>query len=43
LIEHYPKTAKAVRLDVTQDIQAAVDAAIATFGRIDVLNNAAMD
>jgi len=42
LIEHYPKTVKAVRLDVTlshQDIQAAVDAAIATFGRIDVLVN----
>ena len=29
LIEHYPETAKAVRLDVTssQDIQAAVDTA----------------
>ena len=41
LVEHYPDTAKAVRLDVTvsQDIQAAVDAAIATFGRIDVLVN----
>jgi NAD(P)-dependent dehydrogenase (short-subunit alcohol dehydrogenase family) len=41
LIEHYPETAKAVRLDVTlsQDIQAAVDTAIATFGRIDVLLN----
>lgn len=41
LIEHYPETAKAVRLDVTssQDIQAAVDTAIATFGRIDVLVN----
>jgi NAD(P)-dependent dehydrogenase (short-subunit alcohol dehydrogenase family) len=41
LIEHYPENAKAVRLDVTvsQDIQAAVDAAIATFGRIDVLVN----
>ncbi|XGV94725.1 MAG: oxidoreductase [Leptolyngbya sp. BL-A-14] len=41
LIEDYPKTAKAVRLDVTlsQDIQAAVDTAIATFGRIDVLVN----
>jgi NAD(P)-dependent dehydrogenase (short-subunit alcohol dehydrogenase family) len=41
LIEQYPKTAKAVRLDVTllQDIQAAVDTAIATFGRIDVLVN----
>lgn len=41
LIELYPETAKAVRLDVTvsQDIQAAVDSAIATFGRIDVLVN----
>ncbi|KAM3099094.1 oxidoreductase [Phormidesmis sp. 146-12] len=41
LIDYYPKTAKAVRLDVTssQDIQAAVDTAIATFGRIDVLVN----
>lgn len=41
LIEHYPDTAKAVRLDVTvsQDAQAAVDTAIATFGRIDVLVN----
>jgi NAD(P)-dependent dehydrogenase (short-subunit alcohol dehydrogenase family) len=41
LIDHYPKSAKAVRLDVTlsQDIQAAIDTAIATFGRIDVLVN----
>jgi NAD(P)-dependent dehydrogenase (short-subunit alcohol dehydrogenase family) len=41
LIEDYPKTAKAVRLDVTlsQDTQAAVDTTIATFGRIDVLVN----
>jgi NAD(P)-dependent dehydrogenase (short-subunit alcohol dehydrogenase family) len=41
LIDHYPETAKPVRLDVTssQDIQAAVDTAIATFGRIDVLVN----
>jgi NAD(P)-dependent dehydrogenase (short-subunit alcohol dehydrogenase family) len=41
LIEPYPETAKAVRLDVTssQDSQAAVDTAIATFGRIDVLVN----
>ncbi|PSB29592.1 oxidoreductase [Chlorogloea sp. CCALA 695] len=41
LIDHYPETAKGVRLDVTssQDIQAAVDTAIATFGRIDVLVN----
>jgi NAD(P)-dependent dehydrogenase (short-subunit alcohol dehydrogenase family) len=41
LIEDYPETAKAVRLDVTlsQDIQAAIGTAIATFGRIDVLVN----
>jgi NAD(P)-dependent dehydrogenase (short-subunit alcohol dehydrogenase family) len=41
LIDRYPKTAKAVRLDVTlsQDLRAAVDTAIATFGRIDVLVN----
>ncbi|MBD3887681.1 SDR family NAD(P)-dependent oxidoreductase [Phormidium tenue FACHB-886] len=41
LIEHYSETVKTVRLDVTvsQDIQAAVDTAIATFGRIDVLVN----
>jgi NAD(P)-dependent dehydrogenase (short-subunit alcohol dehydrogenase family) len=41
LIEDYPETAKVVRLDVTvsQDSQAAIDAAIATFGRIDVLVN----
>lgn len=41
LIENYPETAKPVRLDVTspQDIQAAIDTAIATFGRIDVLVN----
>jgi NAD(P)-dependent dehydrogenase (short-subunit alcohol dehydrogenase family) len=41
LIEDYPETAKVVRLDVTvsQDVQAAVDTAIATFGRIDVLVN----
>lgn len=41
LIDQYPETAKAVRLDVTlsQQIQAAVDTAIATFGRIDVLVN----
>ena len=41
LIDHYPKIAKPVRMDVTlsQDIQAAVDAAITTFGRIDVLVN----
>ena len=44
LIQHYPETAKAARLDVTlpQDVQAAVDTAIATFGRIDVLVNNAV-
>jgi NAD(P)-dependent dehydrogenase (short-subunit alcohol dehydrogenase family) len=41
LVEHYPDTAKAICLNVTspQDIQAATDTAIATFGRIDVLVN----
>lgn len=41
LIDQYPNTARAVRLDVTlsQERQAAVDAAIQTFGRIDVLVN----
>lgn len=41
LIDQYPDTAKAVRLDVTlsQERQTAVDAAIQTFGRIDVLVN----
>jgi NAD(P)-dependent dehydrogenase (short-subunit alcohol dehydrogenase family) len=41
LVEHYPATTKVVRLDVTssQDVQAAIDTAIATFGRIDVLVN----
>lgn len=41
LTEHYPETAKAVRLDVTssQDVQAAINTANATFGRIDVLVN----
>lgn len=41
LIDQYPDTAKAVRLDVTlpQEGQAAIDAAIKIFGRIDVLVN----
>ena len=41
LIDQYPNTAKAVHLDVTlsQERQTAVDAAIQTFGRIDVLVN----
>jgi NAD(P)-dependent dehydrogenase (short-subunit alcohol dehydrogenase family) len=40
LIQQYPE-AKALRLDVTkpQEIQAAIDTGIATFGRIDVLVN----
>jgi NADP-dependent 3-hydroxy acid dehydrogenase YdfG len=39
LIDQYPKTAKVVRLDVTvsQDIQAAVDAAIAAMRGMDSL------
>jgi NAD(P)-dependent dehydrogenase (short-subunit alcohol dehydrogenase family) len=41
LSQQYPETAKALRLDVTkpQEVQAAIDAGIATFGRIDVLVN----
>jgi NADP-dependent 3-hydroxy acid dehydrogenase YdfG len=41
LINRYPKTAKATRLDVTssQEIHAAVEAAKETFGQIDVLVN----
>jgi NAD(P)-dependent dehydrogenase (short-subunit alcohol dehydrogenase family) len=41
LVQQYPNTAKAIRLDVTnpQDVNDAVNAAIATFGRIDVLVN----
>jgi NAD(P)-dependent dehydrogenase (short-subunit alcohol dehydrogenase family) len=41
LVAQYPDTVKAIRLDVTQpqSIREAVDAAIATFGRIDVLVN----
>ncbi|UBF30047.1 SDR family NAD(P)-dependent oxidoreductase (plasmid) [Kovacikia minuta CCNUW1] len=41
LIQHYPDTIKTVRLDVTQiqEVHDAVNAAIAAFGRIDVLVN----
>jgi NAD(P)-dependent dehydrogenase (short-subunit alcohol dehydrogenase family) len=41
LLDQYPKTALAARLDVTssQEIQTVVDTAIETFGRIDVLVN----
>jgi len=41
LVQHYPDAVKAVRLDVTQPQEAsnAVDAALTTFGRIDVLVN----
>ncbi|WP_017315895.1 oxidoreductase [Mastigocladopsis repens] len=41
LVNQYPETAKAVRLNVTNqtEVQAAVDTAIQAFGRIDVLVN----
>ncbi|MEM9924328.1 MAG: oxidoreductase [Cyanobacteria bacterium P01_D01_bin.50] len=41
LVARYPTQALAVRLDITQlsEVQAAVEQAIATFGRIDVLVN----
>lgn len=41
LVQHYPDAVKAVRLDVTQPQEAsnAVDVALTTFGRIDVLVN----
>lgn len=41
LVEQYPETTKVVRLDVTnpQEVRDAIDTAIATFGRIDVLVN----
>ncbi|MBC7798312.1 MAG: SDR family NAD(P)-dependent oxidoreductase [Pyrinomonadaceae bacterium] len=41
LIEKYPNTARAVRLDVTDtaEVKAAVEMAIRAFGRIDVLVN----
>lgn len=41
LVQKYPQTARAVRLDVTQveEVRAAVDEAVKAFGRIDVLVN----
>lgn len=41
LVTQYPDTVKALRLDVTQpqNVREVVEAAIATFGRIDVLVN----
>ena len=41
LVKQYPDTVKAMRLDVTQpqNVREAVDTAIKTFGRIDVLVN----
>ncbi|MBD2774279.1 oxidoreductase [Iningainema tapete] len=41
LVNQYPETAKAIRLDVTnsQEVHDAVNAAIETFGQIDVLVN----
>ena len=41
LVEQYPDTAKAVTLDITKadEISSAIDTALATFGRVDVLVN----
>ncbi len=41
LVKQYPETAKAVPLDVTNltQVKAAVEAALAAFGRLDVLVN----
>lgn len=41
LIEAFPNTAKAVRLDVTsrQEVDDAIDTALSTFGQIDILVN----
>jgi NADP-dependent 3-hydroxy acid dehydrogenase YdfG len=41
LVNQYPETVKAVRLDITNKtaVKAAVDAALEAFGRIDVLVN----
>lgn len=41
LVQQYPNTSKAIRLDVTnlQEVRDAVNEAIAAFGRIDVLVN----
>ena len=43
LVQQYPDTAKAVKLDITkaEEISAAVDIALQTFGQIDVLVNSA--
>ncbi len=40
-VERYPETVKAVRLDVTNltEVKAAIDTAVSTFGRVDVLVN----
>lgn len=41
LVQQFPETAKAIRLDVTnpQEVRDAINAAVAAFGRIDVLVN----
>jgi NAD(P)-dependent dehydrogenase (short-subunit alcohol dehydrogenase family) len=41
LVEKYPETVRAVRLDVTkpEEARAAIDAAVKEFGRVDVLVN----
>lgn len=41
LVERYPDTARAVKLDVTkpEEVRAAIDAAVSEFGRVDVLVN----
>ena len=41
LVEKYPDTARAVKLDVTnaEDVKSSVEAALAEFGKIDVLVN----
>src|SRR5438045_2447576 len=41
LIEKYPETARAVRLDVTnlQDVKSSIEKAVKEFGRIDVVVN----
>ena len=41
LMQQYPDTAKAVKLDITkaEEISAAVDIALQTFGQVDVLVN----
>ena len=41
LVKQYPNTVKAVTLDITKadEISSAIDTAISTFGRVDVLVN----